>query len=126
MNEIGCNLFEECEAPLCPLQENTIKHGVWYADEGICRSRKFQGLPWIKKQKKIAKLRLTADDGFFSVRMLDSIKVITRKLKGADPDNPNSEESWIKERSERRVIALKKQGDFKAKQKKKLLVSTFG
>ena len=101
MKEEECNLFEECEAPLCPLQENTIKHGIWFADEGICRAKRFQTLPWIKKQKKIVKQGLTVDDGFFSVRMLETIQVVTKNLKGADPDNINSEKQWLKERLEK-------------------------
>jgi len=73
--------------PLRPLQQNTLERGVWYADEGICRARRFQSLPWVKKQKRIAKLGLRVDGGFFTIRMLDCIQVITRNLKGADPDD---------------------------------------
>ena len=111
MNERLCNLFEKCqtpEAPLCPIQENTVKHGIWFADEPICRAKQFQTLPWIKKQRLIAKLRLTREDGFFTVRMLDSLRMIPRNLKGANPDDWNAESLWLKQLAERRTLASQK------------------
>jgi hypothetical protein len=110
-NKNECSLFETCEAPLCPLQESSTKHGVWYADETICRARRFQSLPWVKKQKRIAKLRLTAEDGFFTVKMLNSLDRITKSLKGADPDNFDSERQWLKQRAEKRLTVAKKRGN---------------
>ena len=103
-----CNLFETCEAPLCPLQKNSIKHGVWYGDEEICRARKFQSLSWVKKQKRIARLGLTGDDGFFSIKMLDAIHTITRSIRGADPDHFDSDKTWLKQRGLKRARANQK------------------
>ena len=104
MNERLCNLFEACEspeAPLCPIQENTLKHAIWYPDEPICQSKQFQDVPWIKKQKQIAALRLKTNAGFFTVRMLDAIHMVTKNLKGADPDYPSAESKWFQERTEK-------------------------
>jgi hypothetical protein len=106
VNDNLCNLFEKCktpEAPLCPLQEDTIKHGVWYADEAICAARQFRDLPWIKKQRQIAEALLTADDGFFTVRMLLALKRITPKLKGAIPETTDSENQWFQNRPVKRA-----------------------
>lgn len=108
MNEQLCNLFEECKtlnAPLCPIQENTLKNGVWYADEPICKAKRYQDIPWIKKQKQIAALGLSAEDGFFTVRMLNFLRVLPKNIKGADPDDPDSELKWIQERSHKRTRA---------------------
>ncbi len=105
MNENSCNLFEICatpEAPLCPQQLSAIKHGMWYPDESICRARQFKNCSWIKKQNEIVRLGLTADDGFFTVKMLMDIHVVTKNLKGASPDDPNSELNWLSERIKRR------------------------
>ena len=101
-----CNLFEPCEspeAPLCPLQHESVAHGIWYGNEPVCRSKKFQELAWIKKQKKIARLKLTEDDGYFTTRMLNCLHTnsITSKLKGAVPNNPESEDQWISTRNQR-------------------------
>ena len=53
--EVLCNRFQECSAPLCPLDPN-LKDRCWYHDEEICRSRKHgSGVRWIKKQRSIVK-----------------------------------------------------------------------
>jgi hypothetical protein len=51
---------------------------------------------WIKKQKKIVKLGLTVYAGFFSVNILEAVQLITKNLRGADPDNINAEKQWLK------------------------------
>ena len=118
-----CRLFETCEAPLCPLQENAIKHGVWYADENICRARKFQSLPWVKKQKRIAKLRLTAEDGFFSVKMLESLNRTTKSLKAGDPDDFDSEAKWLKQRAGKRARVSQERRNSKARKARELVTA---
>jgi len=111
MYERLCNLFEPCEtpdAPLCPIQENTLKHGIWYRDEPICKAKQFQELPWIKKQKQIAKLKLKTDVGYFTVKMLNAIRVISVNIRGADPDDSKAELKWLKARTEKRARAAEK------------------
>ncbi len=101
MSDKSCNLFDSCEsaeAPLCPIQESTVKHGVWYPDEPICQASQFQELSWIKKQRQIAALRLKSGAGFFTVRMLEALPVILPGINGADPDYPNGEDRWFEER----------------------------
>jgi len=119
-----CNLFEPCEspeAPLCPLQATTIRTGIWYPDEPICTAKQFQDLSWIKKQKQIVALKLKARNGFFTVRMLDTIHTVTGYLKGADPDEPDAESNWLRERSgkQRKTIRRKRKStDTKGENKK--------
>jgi hypothetical protein len=106
-----CNLLEPCmtpEAPICPLQETTIKNGIWYADEPVCQSLMFENLPWIKKQKAIAALKLKADDGFFTVKMLNALKTVEQGIKGADPADDNAEANWLKEHYSPRKNTSKK------------------
>ena len=101
MNDRYCSLFEPCkspEAPLCPLDPETIKNGIWYPDEPICKGEEFQQVPWIKKQKQIAALKFKADNGFYTVKMLNAIHVITANIRGADPDEPDPESAWFKDR----------------------------
>ena len=98
MTEENCSKYESCGAPLCPLDPPSLTNGIWYPDEEICKARKFQYLPWIEKQKRIIKHRLTADNGFFTVKMLYSIRAVTKTLKGANPDDPDSETKWLKKR----------------------------
>jgi hypothetical protein len=49
-----CKLFVKCSAPLCPL-DIRLKKRVWYADEDVCRSRKYGLNRWVKKQRSIQK-----------------------------------------------------------------------
>lgn len=51
-----CIRFQECSAPLCPLDPD-IKERVWWAgEEDICKSRKHaKGLRWIKKQRSVVR-----------------------------------------------------------------------
>jgi hypothetical protein len=103
-----CNLFEPCEspeAPLCPLQQESVAHGIWYGNETICRSKKFHELPWIRKQKKIAGLKLAEDAGYFTTRMLNCLHVsaITSKLRGADSNSPDPEQEWLSSRNQRQA-----------------------
>jgi hypothetical protein len=116
MNERLCNLFEECEspeAPLCPIQESTVKRGIWYPDEPICQAKLFQEISWLKKQHQIAALRLKTDAGFFTIRMLDAIHVVTKNLRGADPDNSDAESKWLEERLEKRTSVTEKKRSLK-------------
>ena len=53
----GCNRFEQCGAPLCPLDENVDKR-CWYSDEDVCLSRKHRNKRWVRKQKKIVQRRI--------------------------------------------------------------------
>jgi hypothetical protein len=95
-----CNLLEPCgtpEAPLCPLQEISLKTAIWYGDEPICEGENFQNIPWIKKQKLIAELGIKADRGFFTVKMLNALRSVGKNLKGADPDEARAELKWLKE-----------------------------
>ena len=119
MDDNQCNLFEICKAtgaPLCPLQENTVKHGIWYPDEAICQSKQFESLSWIKKQKQIVRLKLTADDGFFTVRMLNDIHIVTAGIKGADPNENNAESKWLTERAEKRASHTPKKHSIRKKE----------
>ena len=49
-----CGLFEGCSAPLCPL-DSDLNARIWWADEEICKSRKFGQHRWIRKQRSIRK-----------------------------------------------------------------------
>ena len=82
MKEIACGLFENCLAPLCPLDKNSLK-GIWYSDEEICRSRTHGNLTWIRAQRKIARVKA---EGYFTLEMLADIRTARRGLTGLDPN----------------------------------------
>lgn len=49
-----CNRFNECSAPLCPLDPD-IKSQLWFHDEEVCKSREHNKHRWIKKQRSIVR-----------------------------------------------------------------------
>lgn len=109
MNNINCPKFEDCSAPICPLQQNTIDGNIWYPDEDICIAKRFQTLPWIKKQKAIAKIN-APNDRYFTMEMLEAVRQVRKGIEGINPDQPleqarAAERTWIKEKKGGRVIA---------------------
>lgn len=82
MRPSGCALFESCQAPLCPLDQSSLK-GVWYADEEICRSRPHAGLAWIKGQRKIGRVKAR---GYFTLEMLWRNCIVKKGIVGLDSD----------------------------------------
>lgn len=105
MNKIDCPNFNGCDAVLCPLDESSVRHGIWYADEPVCPRRDVPD--WVRTQKRIAKL-LTGDDGYFTVPMLSAIKQARPGLKGLSPDleiseGQKAEKAWIRDKIRGRV-----------------------
>ena len=99
-------------APLCPLQDNTLLSGCWYPDEDICKARRFQTLDWLKKQKKIVKLGLNADAGYFTVSMLQTLTIMRKGLNGADADDyPASENRWLKDHTKKTLPSTPQETD---------------
>lgn len=50
-----CLKYDTCCAPLCPMDRQSLKRGVWHVDEEICSSGNFARLTWIEKQRKLAR-----------------------------------------------------------------------
>jgi len=103
MTAAQCRLYETCLAPLCPLDRCSL-NGIWYSDEEICRSRTYGNLPWIKAQRKIARVKA---GGYFTLEMLNDIRTARKGMTGLDPneDEKSQLQRWIdlheKKRSDR-------------------------
>ncbi len=93
-----CRYFDGCNAPLCPIDEGSIKHCAWFPDEEICRKRDVP--EWVKRQKRIAKkVNYDFERGCFTVNMLMRKAQITSKMYGVDPGKGpahSQEERWLK------------------------------
>jgi hypothetical protein len=85
-SEKRCRYFDQCDAPICPLDEQSLQSGTWYPDEPICRILRFSKLRWIKNQKKIAKIG-SYESGFFIKDMLDRRLVIRKGIEGINPNS---------------------------------------
>ncbi len=98
-----CPSFSGCSAPLCPLADN-LEYCVWYADEPICPSIKFRQ-PWVRVQRRIARrTKCNLDVGYFTAKMLGSIKSVSPGIKGISPDFKASEEVWTTAREKKREV----------------------
>ena len=110
----SCPYSEFCNAPLCPLDEDSLKNDVWYADEEICKRRDFADLLWIKNQKKIAK-KTNDFDTYYTFDMLNRKMRIAKNISGLNPDKDEQIEKkkWFenhKELSKSEIEKLKERG----------------
>jgi hypothetical protein len=106
MTAYTCGLFEECLAPLCPLDPRSLK-GIWYADEEICRSRTYANLPWIRGQRKIGRV---GAKGYFTLEMLRRNCIVKKGIAGLDPDEAEEPQlrRWLSDHPERRGMSEEK------------------
>jgi hypothetical protein len=84
----SCSAWDRCKAPLCPLDESTVKHGVWYPDEEVCSRRGARSVKWVRTQYRVAK-RAKRPDFYFQVSDLSAMKAV-RSPTGHDPDLPDT------------------------------------
>jgi len=85
-----CPRFKKCDASLCPLDSDSLKNGIWYPDEEICKYQEVNQLEWIKRQRKLSE---KAQFGFyFTYEMLNHKFIIRNGIKGLDPNRTESQE----------------------------------
>ena len=98
-----CTLYENCIAPLCPLDRSSL-NGIWYPDEEICRSRTHGNPLWMKAQRKLSRV---AAGGYFTVEMLNRFVVIRKGITGLDPNVPEEPQlrTWFQKRAEKQDVA---------------------
>ncbi len=101
----ACTLFEDCLAPLCPLDLSSLK-GIWYPDEDVCRSRTQGARPWIRAQRRLSKVA-GSGAGYFTLEMLNRLIVIRKGISGLDPDLPEETQlrTWFQKRPVRRDMS---------------------
>lgn len=94
-----CKRMNKCNAPLCPLDKECLKHCIWYPDEEICPWSKAdeEDKKWIKRQRKIAK-KVIDRQTYYTLEMLKKSIRITKTLEGLDPakDKKAELEKWHK------------------------------
>ena len=99
-----CAFFDECEAPICPIGEDTFE-GIWYPDEEICRKQ--IRLAWLKRQKKIKKKAKNKGESYFTLEMLKRNCVIGSGIEGLNPDKEEAPqlEKWLENHPEKRKLS---------------------
>lgn len=100
-----CNKWDNCNAPLCPLDSESLEHCVWYPGEEIC-TKPAGDYQWIKTQRKIARVLGVKSNndpafeyGYFTVKMLDRNMRVTKATKGLDPNKEEAPQlkRWLKQ-----------------------------
>ncbi|MHA1286156.1 MAG: hypothetical protein ACTSPB_02010 [Candidatus Thorarchaeota archaeon] len=91
---IECPHFRKCGAPLCPLDPESLRKGIWYPDEPICHKRPTPG--WVKAQKKIRRKTKNVNR-YFTFEMLNQNCIIGKGMVGLNPDIKKDEEEQLKQ-----------------------------
>jgi len=101
----NCPRFEQCSAPLCPLDEKGSLPGVWYPDEEICK--KTPAPKWVRRQRKIAK-KTGNKDTYFTYEMLSRDCKIAKGIVGLDPDKDDQMQSmkWLSMHPVKRELSI--------------------
>lgn len=105
MSNNSCKHYQSCNAPICPLDERSLK-GIWYPDEEICISSMHGNLTWIKAQKKIVKASAQTNH-YFTVEMLKTNCLIRKGIIGLDPDIDEKQQlqRWLQEHPSKRILS---------------------
>ncbi|MEM4067976.1 MAG: hypothetical protein QXV17_14070 [Candidatus Micrarchaeaceae archaeon] len=117
MKPIDCTLYNKCECPLCPLENNPLE--IWYSEDNICKNPQF---PTITNSMR--KLKKKQAEGFFTLRMLNRNFIVRRGIKGLNPDVSETvrdplreykiqEERWLKkhpEIPEQKIESMRERG----------------
>lgn len=109
MKSEDCKRFESCRAPICPLDEDSFKCGIWYSGEDVCMLQGFCKLNLIQNQKKIRR-RTRVSESFYTIRMLQRNSIVSKGISGLDPDHEitdmeKDEAKWMKEHPEKHTIS---------------------
>jgi len=83
MKSTDCKKFNTCEAPICPLDQESLEKCSWFPDEDICTRTPYP--LWIKQQKKIVK-KCKNPDRYFIFKMLNINFIVGKGIEGLDPD----------------------------------------
>ena len=88
-----CKYFDKCSAPICPKDKNSLKYGIWYPNEPICKLDKYSNKNYIIAQKEIAQ-KAKKKDKYFTLEMLKNLK----SFEGIDPNKNEKTElkKWFK------------------------------
>ena len=100
MNPDSCALYQNCECPLCPLDQD---NNVWYSEDEICKSPQFETMT-----NSMKKLKKKGAPGYFTLEMLDRSYIVRRGTEGIDADLVDSAKDPWKEYQEREKTWLRR------------------
>ena len=101
MNPESCALYQNCECPLCPLEEDSNQ--VWYPEDEVCKNPDFHIIGNTMK-----KLKKKGAPGYFTLQMLNRDFIVRKGAEGIDPDLPDSVKDPWKEYQRREKTWLRR------------------
>lgn len=75
-----CPRYGKCSAPMCPLERDSIRCGVWFPDDEICKNRKFIGESVEKRKDRETKATRDHD-----MIMIKQQRKIQKSARGTAP-----------------------------------------
>lgn len=78
-----CPSYEKCKAPLCPLDNESLKNGIWYPDEDMCHARGKKPR-WVINQRRVAR-KAKRRERYFTFQLLQNMRRVVNP-RGFDPD----------------------------------------
>ena len=112
MNPNSCTLHENCECPLCPLDQD---NNVWYSEDETCKNPDFHII-----SNSMKKLKKKGAPGYFTLQMLNRDFIVRKGTEGVDPDLPDSIRDPLEEYQEREKTWLKKHPEISKERKEKM------
>lgn len=105
MTDNKCRNFDTCNAPLCPMDERSLKW-LWYTTEDLCILRMAKPPRWIKAQRKLRRIKA---QGYYTLAMLSHDCIIKRGTEGLNPDLEAEEsiqlERWFRDHPAKRELS---------------------
>jgi len=74
--------YERCNAPVCPLDKQSLKNSIWYSGEPVCGKHGLD-LKWLQIQRRIAK-KAKDNTRYFTYQDFQKSKVVNPR--GHDPN----------------------------------------
>jgi len=118
---MDCNIYDKCNAPICPLDTESMLFGIWYTDEEVCKKKDMGKCLWIKNQRKLQKGEKTQKRGYFTKEMLDRNITLGKLTCGINPDSINTaelEKNWIESRKPIKELSPERKKELSDRMKK--------
>lgn len=122
-----CPRAQNCSAPLCPLDIESLENGMWFSTEEICKFQEVNKIQFVKTQRKIAKRTKNKNPdnvGFFTYKMLNRNIRVYSSIKGLNPDSQEETqfqriERWSKKHPPIRKYSKEEKEKFRARFQKR-------
>ena len=75
--------WNKCSAPICPLDDYSLQHCIWYPGEEVCKHEAMQQVDWVVHQRKMSK---GESDRYFTFPLL--VKGVKQGIRDKGQEEP--------------------------------------